>query len=253
MTARFNQETALVTGGGTGIGRAVAVALAREGATVVVAGRTPYTLAKTAELVTTAGATADTIRADVTDPHDVARMVAETVERHGGLHIAVNNAGTIGAPGPLADLDHDTWTTVLATNLTGVWLSMKHEIVQMRAQGKGTIVNVSSSIGAHMTLPMLGAYAASKAAVSTLTRTAAKENIRSGIRINAVSPGPVDTPMSQFPGETTSDRDTRLADVLPIGRAATTDEIAGAIVWLASPESTFVVGHDLVIDGAGTP
>jgi NAD(P)-dependent dehydrogenase (short-subunit alcohol dehydrogenase family) len=253
MTARFNRKTALVTGGGTGIGRAVAVALAREGATVVVAGRTPDTLAKTAELVEAAGATSDTIRADVADHDDVARLVTETVKRHGGLHIAVNNAATIGTPGPLADLDHDTWTRVLATNLTGVWLSMKYEIAHMRTGGEGTIVNVSSSIGAHMTLPMLGAYAATKAAVSTLTRTAAKENIRSGIRINAISPGPVDTPMSRFPGETTADRDTRLAEALPIGRAASTDEIAAAVAWLASPESTFVVGHDLVIDGAGTP
>ena len=180
----------------------------------------------------------------------MAHLVAETVARHGGLHVAVNNAGTIGVPGLLADLSEDAWAGVLSTNLTGVWLCIKHQIAHMRSQGGGCIVNLASSIGAHLTLPGMGAYAATKAAVNALTRTAAKEYIGAGIRINAVSPGPVDTPMSRFPGETDQDRDARLAQVLPIRRPATTDEIAAAVVWL---NRAAVVGHDLVIDYAGTP
>lgn len=253
MTARFHNKIVLVTGGGTGIGRATALAFAREHATVVVAGRTAERLAETVELTEADGGKADAIAADVTQPDQIARLVHETVDRHGGLHIAVNNAGILGTPSALADLEDDIWATMLATNMTGIWLSMKHEIAHMRTHGGGNIVNVASTIGTHMTLPGLGAYAATKAAVSTLTRTAAKECIRAGIRINAVSPGPVDTPMSRFPGESDPERDARLAEVLPIGRVAATAEIAAAVLWLASTNSSFVVGHDLVIDGAGTP
>lgn len=252
MNPRFTDKVAIVTGAGAGIGRATAVALAHEGATVVIAGRRRQPLAETVSLIERDGGRADAIPTDVADAEQVSHLVTETVRRHGGLHIAINNAGIVGTPAPLADLDEHTWHDVLATNLTGVWLSMKHEIAHMRQHG-GVIVNVASSIGAHLTLPSMGAYAATKAAVSTLTRTAAKETIADGIRINAISPGPVDTPMSRFPGETDADRDARLATAVPIGRLATTAEIAAAILWLASPESSFTVGHDLLVDGAGTP
>jgi NAD(P)-dependent dehydrogenase (short-subunit alcohol dehydrogenase family) len=198
------------------------------------------------------GGRAEAIVADVTQREQVAGLVDDVVRRHGDLQIAVNNAGIVGLPSPIADLDEDTWAAVVATNLTGVWLSMKHQIAHMRTNGGGTIVNIASTIGAHLTLPGMGAYATTEAAVSTFTRTAAKEYIREGIRINAVSPGPVDTAMSRFPGETDAERDARLADALPIGRAASTDEIAAAVLWLASPRASFVVGHDLVVDGAAT-
>ena len=178
-------------------------------------------------------------------------MVAESVAAFGGLHVAFNSAGVLGTPGPLAELEEEDFSAVWA-NPTGTWLSMKYEIQQMRAHGGGAIVNMASTIGTHMTLPGMGAYAASKAAVSILTRTAAQEHIGQGIRINAVSPGPVDTWMSRLPGENDADRDERMKESLPIGRVATTDEIAEAVLWLASPKSSFSVGHDLVLDGGAT-
>jgi NAD(P)-dependent dehydrogenase (short-subunit alcohol dehydrogenase family) len=255
MTAHrpdFTGKVALVTGGGTGIGRATALALARAGAAVVVAGRSPDSLAETVKLAADEGGRADAVTADISRADEVAGLVAGIVDRHGGLHVAVNGAGVVGTPGPLADLDDDTWATVLATNLTGVWLAMKHEIAHMRSNGGGAIVNLASTWGAHSTAPGFAAYVASKAAVSALTRTAAKEYIGDGVRINAISPGPIDTPMSKAPGETDAERDARIAQVLPIGRVGTTDEVAAAAVWLASSDSSFVVGHDLVIDGGAT-
>lgn len=254
MSGQFQDQVVLVTGAGAGIGQATARAFAREGAAVVVAGRTPDRLAETVELIQDDGGDATAIPTDVTQANQVARLVSQIVDRHGRLHVAVNNAGILSAAGFLADLGEEQWAEMLTTNVTGTWLSMKHEITHMRdQQDGGRIVNIASSIGAHLTLPAMGAYAASKAAVSTLTRTAAKEYIRAGIRINAVSPGPVDTPMSRFPGETDADRDARLVDALPIGRVATTEEIARVALWLASEDASFVVGHDLVVDGAGTP
>ncbi|MFG3494218.1 SDR family NAD(P)-dependent oxidoreductase [Streptomyces sp. NPDC047928] len=251
MTERFAGKVALVTGGGSGIGRATALAFAREGAAVVVAGRGREALEETAKLIDAEGGRAAWVTADVADSGDVAAMVGTAVERFGGLHIAFNNAG-VAAGGPVAALDEAAWNRVLATNLTGVWLSMKHEIAHMRAAGGGVIVNTSSAIGPHMRRPGTGAYAASKAGVSALTRTAALECVGDGIRINAVSPGPVDTPMSRAPGEDDAARDARLKAALPIGRVGTLDEVAATVLWLCSAEAGFVVGHDVVVDGGGT-
>ncbi|GAA0401060.1 glucose 1-dehydrogenase [Microbispora corallina] len=251
MTARFAGRVVLVTGGGSGIGRAAARAFAREGAAVVVAGRGAGPLERTVRLIADEGGTASAVTADVSSSGDVARLVATAVERHGGLHVAFNNAGVLEA-GPLADMEEDAWHRQLAVNLTGVFLSMKHEIAHMRANGGGVIVNTASNLGAHMRLPFLGAYAASKAAVSALTRAAARECIGSGIRINAISPGPFDTRMSLRPGEAEADRAERVKGALPIGRVGTLDEAAAAVLWLASPEAGFTVGHDLVVDGGAT-
>jgi NAD(P)-dependent dehydrogenase (short-subunit alcohol dehydrogenase family) len=154
--------------------------------------------------------------------------------------------------GPVADLDQDTWDRTLAVNLTGVWLSMKYEIAHMRAHGGGVIVNTASNVGASMRIPGLGAYAAAKAGVSALTRTAAREYIGDGIRINAISPGPLDTPMSLRPGETDVDRSERIKDTLPIGRVGSLEEVAATVLWLASLDAGFVVGHDLVLDGGAS-
>jgi NAD(P)-dependent dehydrogenase (short-subunit alcohol dehydrogenase family) len=251
MTQRFTGKTVLITGGGSGIGRATALAFASEGAAVAVAGRRREPLDQTVRLIKDAGGRASAVTADVSSPTDAERLVAATADRHGGLHIAFNNAGIIEA-GPLADMDQAAWDRQVAVNLTGVFLAMKHEITHMRASGGGVIINTASNLGAHMRLPFLGAYAATKAAVSALTRAAAREYIADGIRINAISPGPIDTPMSLRPGETDADRDKRLAGALPAGRAGTAAEAAAAVLWLASPEAGFTVGHDLVIDGGAT-
>ncbi len=246
--ARFTGKIALVTGGGSGIGRATAHAFAAEGATVVVAGRSLDSLEQTVKEIENGSA----VRADVTRADDVRRLIATIVDRHGGLDIAFNNAGILGPNAAVGDLDESDFAAVVDTNLTGAWLCMKHEIAHMRAHGGGVIVNMASNIGVHRRRPGLGAYAASKAAVAALTRTAAMEHIADGIRINAVSPGATDTEMSRAPGESDADRAARLGASIPLGRVGRTTEIANAVLWLASDESTFAVGHDLVLDGGAT-
>jgi NAD(P)-dependent dehydrogenase (short-subunit alcohol dehydrogenase family) len=248
---RFENQVVLVTGGGSGIGRAAACAFAAEGATVAVVGRSAEPLAQTVKLIESAGGAASAVPADVTRADDAAAMVETVVRRHGGLHVAFNNAGVF-VPGGVADLTVEDWSRAVDGNLTGTWLSMKHEIAHMRAHGGGTIVNTASNLGAHGRRAGISAYVATKAAVSALTRNAALEHVADGIRINAISPGPVDTPMSLRPGETPADRANRLRTALPIGRVGTLDEVTSAVLWLASAESGFTVGHDLVLDGGAT-
>ncbi|MEV0537720.1 SDR family oxidoreductase [Kitasatospora sp. NPDC050463] len=252
MTTRFADKSVLVTGGGTGIGRAIALAFAREGARVAVAGRTESSLAETVRLIEEEGGKAVVLVGDVADGADAARLVRETVARLGALDIAVNNAGILGAVAPIADLTEEDWRRVVDTNLTGTWLAMKHEIAHMRTQGGGAIVNIASNLGVHMRLAGLGAYAVSKAAVSALTRSAARDHIGDGVRINSVSPGPVDTPMSSRPGENAADKADRMKGDVPVGRAGAVEEIAAAVLHLTSPESAYTVGADLVLDGGIT-
>ncbi len=248
---RFVDKVVLVTGGGSGIGRATARAFAAEGATVVVAGRSPEPLAHTVKLIEAEDGVASAVPADVTREADVIRLVETTVARHGGLHVAFNNVGVL-VRGGVADLSSADWARAVEGNLTSVWLSMKHEIAHMRAHGGGAIVNTASNLGAHGRRAGMSAYVTTKAAVSALTRNAALEHIADGIRINAISPGPADTPMSLLPGETPDDRAARLRDALPAGRVGALDEVASAALWLASPASGFTVGHDLVLDGGAT-
>jgi NAD(P)-dependent dehydrogenase (short-subunit alcohol dehydrogenase family) len=168
MTARFKDKVVIVTGAGSGIGRASARAFAREGAIVVAAGARPESIGETVRLVGEDGGTAGAVVADVTRPEDLERPVRTTVERHGGLHVAHNNAGVFGKPAPVGDLDLFVWRSVLDVNLNGVLFSMQQEIAHMRAHGGGVIVNAASNIGYHGRRPGMAAYAASKAAVSTL-------------------------------------------------------------------------------------
>jgi NAD(P)-dependent dehydrogenase (short-subunit alcohol dehydrogenase family) len=248
---RFEGQCVLVAGGGSGIGRAAARAFAREGASVTVVGRRSEPLAETVALIEGDGGRASALAADLSRGDDAARAV-DAAAASSALDVAVNAIGMTGAGAKVADIDEETWSAVIATNLTGIWQAMKHEIARMREGGGGAIVNVASNIGAHSRREGFGAYAASKAAVSALTRTAAREYIADGIRINAISPGPTDTPMSLRPGESEADRAERLATALPIGRVGALDEITATILWLASPEAGFTVGHDLVVDGGAT-
>ena len=244
-------KNAVVTGAGSGIGRQVAIALAAEGARVVLAGRRVSELRLTGAEIKNRGGDYLAVETDITNEASVKALLKEAMAGQDRLDIAINCAGVFRA-GAIDDMELDTFNQLLATNTIGTWLCMKHEIQVMKQQGKGVIVNIASNIGDHMTRTGLGGYAASKAAVSVLTRTAALETISNGIRINSISPGPVDTTMSYRAGEDTGARDARIASTNPSGRVAKLEEISSAVLWLCSDGAGFVVGQDLVIDGGAS-
>lgn len=250
---RFTGKSVLVTGAGSGIGRALALAFAAEGASVTVAGRTEGPLAETVALIEQAGGNALAVTADVSSSDDVRALVARAVERFGTLDVAVNNAGVFRGGAPIAELPEEDWRTLLDVNVTGVLFALQAEVAQMRGQENGgAIVNVSSNLGAHARRPGLAAYVASKAAVSALTRGAALDHIQDGVRINAVSPGPAATSMSLLPGESDAERAVRMKDQSPLGRVSSLDEVAAAVLYLASDAAASVVGADLVVDGGAS-
>ncbi|GHF55853.1 SDR family NAD(P)-dependent oxidoreductase [Streptomyces griseosporeus] len=250
---RFSGRTALVTGAGSGIGRAVALAFAAEGARVVVAGRSRAPLEETVALVERAGGTAVAEVADISRAAEAEALVGAVVERFCSLDVAVNNAGVFHGGGPLDELAEADWRALLDVNVTGAFLALRAEVRQMRAQsGGGAIVNVASVLGRHRQAPGTVAYGASKAAVAALTRGAALEYIADGVRINAVSPGPSDTAMSLRSGETEAERDARMKEQSPLGRVSSTQEVADAVLYLASDAAASLVGTDLVIDGGAS-
>lgn len=253
MSTRFTGKTVLVTGAGSGMGRTVALAFAAEGAAVVAAGRTAASLEETVALIEKEGGTAVAVTADVTRSEDVRALVDRAVERFGGLDVAVNNAGVFRGGAPVADLPEEEWRTMLDVNVTGVLLGLQAEVAQMRRQPTGgAIVNISSNLGAHTRIQGAAGYIATKVAVSALTRAAALDHIADGVRVNAVSPGPSATGMSLRPGESDEDRALRMKDESPLGRVSSTEEIAAAVLYLASPDAATVVGADLVIDGGAS-
>lgn len=250
---RFTGRTALVTGAGSGIGRAVALALAAEGARVVVAGRRPEPLDETVRLIEAQGGEALAVTADVSRAADAQALVRAAVEGFGSLDVAVNNAGVFLGGQPLADLPEDDWHAQLTVNVTGVHLALQAQIRRMRTQPSGgAIVNVSSNFGRHTAFPGAAAYSATKAAVTALSRGAALDHIGDGVRINVVSPGATATPMSLRPGETEEGRAERAKAGLPLGRISTTEEVAAAVLYLASDDAASVVGTDLVVDSGGS-
>lgn len=240
-------KATLVTGGASGIGRATALALAREGARVWVADRDGAGAEAAAQAIAAAGGTARAVEIDVSNPDDVAGMVKGAVDAFGRLDGAVNAAGIIAAPALLHDMAFDAWERTLAVNLTGVFLCLQQELRVMRAQGQGAIVNVSSGAGVLGT-PALAHYVASKHGILGLTKTAALENARAGVRVNAICPGSTDTPMLQgFMAGSPEARKMILASTPP-GRLGTPEEIAEAAVWLLSDRASYVSGESLFVD-----
>jgi NAD(P)-dependent dehydrogenase (short-subunit alcohol dehydrogenase family) len=240
----------LITGALTGIGRATAVAFGREGARVVVSGRREEIGQALANALRGAGAEAEFIRADVRHEDDVRALVDKTVARFGRLDVAVNNAGTEGAPGPVTEQNAESYASTFDTNVLGTLLSMKHEMRVMLAQGFGSIVNLSSTMG-QRGAPNASLYTASKHAVEGLTKSAALEGAASGVRVNAVAPGPVETEMlNRFTGS--AERKAATVGNVPLKRAGTPEEIADAILFLASDKATFITGQIINVNGGKT-
>ena len=243
----MSNPVVLITGALTGIGRAAAFAFAREGNRVVVSGRhEDVGQALAAELREFGGKT-EFIRADVRREDDVRSLVDQTIARFGRLDAAVNSAGTEGKPGPVTEQTAESYAATFDTNVLGTLLSMKHELRVMHAQRSGSIVNVSSTYG-HAGTPNASVYAASKHAVEGLTTSVALEVANSGVRVNAVAPGPTETGMlNRFTGN--AERKAGLVSTVPLGRVGEPDEIANAIVFLCSDKAAFITGHVLSVDG----
>jgi NAD(P)-dependent dehydrogenase (short-subunit alcohol dehydrogenase family) len=243
----MKNQTVLITGALTGIGRATAVAFAREGAKLVVSGRHNDKGHELVAELRSLGAEAEFIKADVRHEEDVKNLVDKTVKRFGRLDIAINNAGTEGEPGPITEQTAESYAATFDTNVLGVLLSLKHELRVMQGQKAGSVINVSSTLG-HRSASGASLYAASKHAVEGLTQTAALEGASFGVRVNSVSPGPTDTGMlTRFTG--TPEKKALLISGVPLNRMGTPEELAEAILFMASPKATFITGTSLLVDG----
>jgi NAD(P)-dependent dehydrogenase (short-subunit alcohol dehydrogenase family) len=240
----LEDKVALVTGGGSGIGRAAALALSRELARVVVADRVETPGRDTVRMIQDGGGEAAFVRVDVTEGAQVSGLIDTAVGLYGRLDCAFNSAGVEGPLAATADYEEEAWERVLAVNLKGVWLCMKYEIRQMLKQQQGVIVNASSVAGL-IGAPNLPAYSASKHGIIGLTKSAALEYAKSGIRVNALCPGLTDTPMAQR----ITGGDASFLAPYPMGRMAIPSEIAEAVVWLCSDAASFITGHALAVDG----
>ena len=240
----------LVTGALTGIGRATALAFARSGAHLVVSGRRAAEGQALEAELQRLGAEARFIQADVRHDEEVRALIDQTVARFGGLDVAVNNAGTEGQPGLIVDQTAETYAATFDTNVLGTLLSMKHELRVMTAQKSGSIVNISSTYG-HEGAAYASVYAGSKHAVEGFTKSAALEVAASGVRVNAVAPGPTDTGMlDRFTG--TPENKAALAARVPLGRVGQPADIAAAVLFLASDAAAFMTGQIVTVDGGKT-
>lgn len=247
MGTTFESDTAVVTGGGSGIGREIAKRFANEGANVVVADVDREGGRETVKTIESADGNAVFAETDVSDAADVESMVQAEVDTYGGLDVAVNNAGIEGETEPLADLSEDAWDRVIDINLKGVWLSMKYELPELVADGGGAAVNASSIAG----LVAAGGapYVASKHGVIGLTRIAATQYASDDVRINAICPGVIDTPMVDRAEGEDPDAIEQFVGMQPLGRMGTSEEVANTIAWLCSDEASFVTGNAYPVDG----
>jgi NAD(P)-dependent dehydrogenase (short-subunit alcohol dehydrogenase family) len=244
-------RVALITGGGSGIGRATALLFAAKGAKVVIAGRRLQEGEETAQLIYQAGGEGLFVQTDVTQAEQVETLVQTTLAKFGRLDFAFNNAGYEGKRGLMIDLEESVWDEVISINLKGIWLSMRYELKQMIAQGSGVIVNNASGAG-RVGIAKMAAYVASKHGVVGLTKSAALEYAKQGIRINSISPGSVETAMGVRNFGGVAEFRQVAARQTPLGRAGRAEEIAQLVVWLCSEEASFVVGADFAVDGGAT-
>jgi NAD(P)-dependent dehydrogenase (short-subunit alcohol dehydrogenase family) len=246
----MNTQVVLITGGLTGIGRATALAFANEGAQVVVSGRREEEGQKLVSEIRKKGAEAEFVRADVRSEEDVRHLIDKTVERYGRLDVAVNAAGTEGVPGPVMEQTAESYAATFETNVLGTLLSMKHELRVMLPQKNGSIVNISSTYG-HTGAPGASVYSASKHAVEGLTKSAALEAAGTGVRVNVIAPGPIETAMlNRF--TKTEERKAGLALTVPLKRVGRPEEIAQAIVFVSSDKASFITGASYLVDGGKT-
>ena len=249
---RFDNKVVIVTGGGSGIGQATALQFASEGANVVIGNRNESKGQATVKQISDAGGTASFIRTDVSQEVDVKNLIDHAVSEYGGLHFAFNNAGTEGDTATTIEDTEKNFNRNFDVNVKGLWLSMKYEIEYMLENGGGAIVNTASIAGL-IGFPQHGMYTASKHAVLGLTKSAALEYGAQGIRINAVSPGTIQTEMlDRFAGETKEEQQKTkdyLKSMHPIGRIGEPKEIAGAVLWLCSEEASFMLGQSITVDG----
>ncbi|HKC79096.1 MAG TPA: SDR family oxidoreductase [Nitrosopumilaceae archaeon] len=243
-----NHKVAIITGGSSGIGKATAVALAKERVRVVIAARRAKESEETLQLVKQAGSDGIFVKTDVANENDVKLLVEKTVKTYGRLDYAFNNAGMVEDSTSFVDQTSNVYDNIMNINVKGVWLSMKYEIPQMLKNGGGAIVNNSSGLGV-IGMPQIPVYTASKHAVLGLTKSAALEYAKSGIRINAVAPGAIETEMFEKLVEGKNQLRETFNSMHPIGRVGKSEEIANAVVWLLSDKASFVTGHTLLVDG----
>ncbi|NET55354.1 MAG: SDR family oxidoreductase [Symploca sp. SIO2E6] len=251
MTKELENKVALITGGSSGMGRATALAFARKGAKVVVASRRVKESEETVQLIKEAGSEGIFVQTDVTKAPEVENLVRQTVATYGCLDYAFNNAGTEGVVKPCIEQTEENWDFTIDTNLKGVWLSMKYELLQMLKQGSGAIVN-NASLLALRGMKNYAIYCASHHGILGLTKATALEHARDGIRINVVSPGAVETDMMN---RIYSDAEVKAAFVEqlhPLGRICLPEEIANTVVWLCSDDASFITGQSISVDGGAT-